>query len=457
MTGRRWVTALAVAVAAASSTGMHDAHAFCGFYVSGSGAPLANNATQVVLMREGTRTVLSMQNSYQGPPQDFAMVVPVPVVLQRENVKTLERDVFERVDRLTAPRLVEYWEQDPCPKPMPIQEYARSASFGLGAVAAGAPAGAPAPPPVKIEAQFTVGEYDIVVLSATDSTALDMWLHQNGYKIPAGAEPYLRPYVQMGMKFFVAKVDVAKVKFERTGNGPEQAMLSPLRFHYDSDSFNLPIRLGLINSTGTQDLVVTILAPGQRYEVANYDNVAVPTNVDVSDATRNAFASFYATLFDETVQRHPRSVVTEYSWSANSCDPCPTPPLQPSDLMTLGADVLPSTAPPLPPEAGHPSCDRDLDRPAGPSSSRACTRATRRTRSATTSSSARRRPSSAAGNSCRATESSNEGLAPTRRTISRRATSSAIRGPGRWHARIRCAAFGVGRRDATLGPAAGRR
>ena len=62
------------------------------------------------------------------------------------------------------------------------------------------------------------------------ATCLLYTSHQNGYKIPAGAEPYLRPYVQMGMKFFVAKVDVAKVKFERTGNGPEQAMLSPLRF-----------------------------------------------------------------------------------------------------------------------------------------------------------------------------------------------------------------------------------
>jgi MYXO-CTERM domain-containing protein len=282
------------------------------------------------------------------------MVVPVPIVLRKENVKTLPREVFDRVDRLTAPRLVEYWEQDPCPKPSPVRAYPASASLALDGVADMRGRGAGAPPPVKIEAQFTVGEYDIVVLSATDSTALDTWLRQNGYKIPAGAEPYLRPYVQMGMKFFVAKVDVAKVKFERTGSGPEQAALSPLRFHYDSDTFSLPIRLGLINSSGTQDLVVTVLSPGQRYEVANYDNVAVPTNVDVSDATRNQFASFYATLFDETVQRHPRSVVTEYSWAANSCDPCPTPPLEQSDLMTLGADVLPSAAPAPTPGSGAP-------------------------------------------------------------------------------------------------------
>ena len=70
------------------------ARAFCGFYVSGAGADLFNNATQVVLMREGTRTVLSMQNNYQGPPSDFAMVVPVPVVLEKENVKTLPHEIF---------------------------------------------------------------------------------------------------------------------------------------------------------------------------------------------------------------------------------------------------------------------------------------------------------------------------------------------------------------------------
>src|SRR5262245_24112241 len=100
------VVALGVLASAA------PAHAFCGFYVGGAGAELYNNATLVVMMREGTRTVLSMQNNYQGPPSGFAMVVPVPVVLQEDNVKTLPREIFARVDKLSAPRLVEYWEQD---------------------------------------------------------------------------------------------------------------------------------------------------------------------------------------------------------------------------------------------------------------------------------------------------------------------------------------------------------
>jgi hypothetical protein len=95
------------------------AHAFCGFYVGGSGQKLFNDATQVALMRDGTRTILAMQNDYRGPLEDFAMVVPVPVVLKPTDVKVLDPAVFQRLDSLGSPRLVEYWEQDPCPPPEP--------------------------------------------------------------------------------------------------------------------------------------------------------------------------------------------------------------------------------------------------------------------------------------------------------------------------------------------------
>jgi MYXO-CTERM domain-containing protein len=326
------------------------ARAFCGFYIEGSGKELYNNATQVVLMREGTRTVLSMQNNYQGPPEDFALVIPVPVVLQEENVKTLPRDVFEHIDKLDAPRLVEYWEADPCAIDEPMADMA----------ATGMPMPS-APPPksrasenlgVTIEAQFAVGEYQIVILSATDSTGLDTWLKQEGYKMPPGAEPYLRPYVEGGSKFFVAKIDVKKVSFE---NG--MATLSPLRFHYDTDEFSLPIRLGMVNAKDSQDLIVHILSRGERYEVANYPNAFIPTNIDVRDSTRDKFAEFYAALYDKTVEANPGAVITEYSWDAGTCDPCPTPALTFSELATLGADVIDAIGQPGP-SPGPPASGR---------------------------------------------------------------------------------------------------
>jgi MYXO-CTERM domain-containing protein len=345
--------ALGLSLSAAGLAASPEAAAFCGFYVSGADAKLFNNATMVVLMREGTRTVLSMQNNYQGPPEDFAMVVPVPIVLQKENVKTLPDAVFDRVDQLAAPRLVEYWEQDPCmdlrseredaPMPMAAAPMARGRSAKATELG------------VTIEAQFEVGEYEIVILSAKDSLGLDTWLRQEKYKIPEGAEPILRPYVQGGMKFFVAKVNVEKVTFQGG-----MAKLSPLRFHYDTETFSLPVRLGLLNSSGKQDLIVHILARRQRYELSNYKNVSIPTNLDVAESARDQFGPFYAALFDRTLEENPGAIVTEYAWDANTCDPCPTPALTPSELSTLGADVLPGaepspeSAPPPPSRPGAP-------------------------------------------------------------------------------------------------------
>ncbi|MEZ4460656.1 MAG: DUF2330 domain-containing protein [bacterium] len=308
-----------------------SASAFCGFYVGGAGAEMFADATQVVLLRDGTTTVLSMQNRYDGPAEGFAMVVPVPVVLQEGNVKTLDNQLFNTIDTLTSPRLVEYWEQDPC---TPQYEYDFAASPQAGNVNNSTNED---PGTVTVEAQFSVGEYDIVILSTDQGTALDSWLSTNNYSVPPAAAPYYQPYVNAGMYFFVAKVDPTKVAFDANG----KAVLSPLRFNYTSPEFSLPIRLGMINSNGQQDLIVNILARNQRYEVANYPNVFVPTNIEVVDAVRNDFASFYKSLFARTLKENPGSAITEYSWNAGSCDPCPGPShCSQKTSETLGGDVI---------------------------------------------------------------------------------------------------------------------
>lgn len=329
-----------------------DARASGAFYVTAASPSAASpsaakpvaEASHVVLMREGTRTVVSLQNDYKGPPERFAMVVPVPVAVQPENVKTLRREVFDRIERLSAPRLVETWEQDPCAKaPSAGEPTASGADPGdggsprrsllAGAVRLGGST-------VVIEALFQVGEYEIAVLGAKGSSDLETWLRENDYSLPDNAEPVLRPYVAAGSKFLAAKVDVTKVKLE---NG--RASLSPLRFHYDSERLELPVHLGMLSSPGTQDLLVHVLAPSQRYVVANHPNVFIPTDLDVTEATRRSFPAFYAALLDHTLAKTPSAVVTEYVWSSSSCDPCPAgvSGLSETDLATLGADVLPST------------------------------------------------------------------------------------------------------------------
>jgi hypothetical protein len=290
---------------------------------------------------------MSMSNNYKGPAEDFAMVVPVPVVLRKEDVKTLAPDVFQHIDALSAPRLVEYWEQDPC-YIEPPREMMRK---GGVPAAPGAAASAVGGHGVTVEARFAVGEYEIVILSAKEASGLEAWLRENHYKIPAAAAPALAPYIRDKMKFFVAKVNIQKVQRDSHG----LVVLSPLRFAFESQELRLPVRLGLLNAAGKQDLIVYVLHPDSRFEVANYTNVFIPTNLEVMDEVRKSFGAFYAQLFDAALEREKgRAVVTEYAWQTTSCDPCPVPPLQAADLATLGDDVLSGALPPAPAKGGAP-------------------------------------------------------------------------------------------------------
>ena len=308
--------------------------AFCGFFVAGSSSPLYNNASQVALYRKGNHTVMTMSNNYKGPPEDFAMVVPVPVVLQKDQVRTLNPKVFTKLDELTAPRLVEYWEQDPCGSGGSIG-YASAGLRGRAMAAKSADRDdSAADYGVKIEAQFSAGEYEVLILSAQDSTGLEQWLRLQKYNIPQGAAAALAPYIRDQMKFFVAKVDIKKVKRD----SHDLVVLSPLQFSFDAAELRLPVRLGLLNAEAHQDLIVYLLHQSKRFEVANYPNFFIPTNLEVVNETRNNFGGFYAELFDETLRRqNNRAVITEYAWDSGSCDPCPTPPLTASELHTLGA------------------------------------------------------------------------------------------------------------------------
>ena len=55
-----------IAVLAASAA---PAYAFCGFYVAKADTKLFNKASQVVLVRDGDRTVVTMANDFRGDPR----------------------------------------------------------------------------------------------------------------------------------------------------------------------------------------------------------------------------------------------------------------------------------------------------------------------------------------------------------------------------------------------------
>ncbi|WP_066425958.1 DUF2330 domain-containing protein [Anabaena sp. 4-3] len=326
------------------------AWAFCGFYVAKADTKLYNQASQVVIARDGDRTVLTMANDYQGEVKDFAMVVPVPTIIKQEQVRVAEPKIIERLDAFSAPRLVEYFDEDPC---APVAQ--RSPVFlaaPSAAVNETARARSDRTLGVTVEARFNVGEYDIVILSAKESGGLETWLNRNGYKIPRGAKQLLKPYIRASMKFFVAKVNLEK--FEKSG----YQLLRPLQISYQSPKFILPIRLGMINSTSEQDLIVYILSPKGQAEITNYRTVKVPSNVNIPVFVKEEFGDFYKSTFQTAYTKEGKKVAfLEYAWDMSNCDPCAADPLTPEELKQAGVFWLDGDSQndaPIPPNFRRP-------------------------------------------------------------------------------------------------------
>jgi len=308
------------------------ASAFCGFYVAKADAKMFNKSSKVVLARIGQQTAITMASDYEGKPSEFALVVPVPSFIKKDQIGVVDTKTVDHLDAFTAPRLVEYYDPNPC------ETVSRVAAVPLTAAT---PAGLPVPQKheyrgVKVEAQYDVAEYDISILSADESDGLIRWLTDNGYKIPAGADPVVGSYIKQKMHFFVAKVNIKRFDALR------RAYLQPLQVRYETGKFMLPLRLGTVNANGPQDLTIYALTRKGRIEVTNYRTVKVPSNVDVPLFVAGDFTNVYKTLFDRAVaHENMHGVFAEYAWDMGWCDPCAAQPLSNPELAELGASWVP--------------------------------------------------------------------------------------------------------------------
>ncbi len=314
------VVAMSITVTVCST-----AQAFCGFYVSRADTELYNQASQVVMVRDGDRTVITMANDFSGDAADFAVVIPVPTAVAREQINVGDRSVIEHLDAYTAPRLVEYHDPDPCTRFQRFDRMVESSATPSGAGGSARARG------VTIEASYTVGEYDILILSATQSDGLVRWLDENGYRLPKGADAVVGSYIKQGMRFFVARVNLeeqARLGF---------SFLRPLQVAFESRRFMLPIRLGTLNAVGKQELFIYALTRSGRVETTNYRTVSIPSNLDIPEFVEHEFADFYRAMFDARVRaENERAVFLEYAWDMAWCDPCAADPLSAAELRSLG-------------------------------------------------------------------------------------------------------------------------
>lgn len=287
------------------------AHAFCGAYVGGEGEELSNYASEVVLARYGTRTTLTLVSDYTGDASNFALLLPLPVVIGPEDVNVVDPALLDWIDAYSVPREVEYtcdtlfsgssWGCAPFGCSVGSDYYGYRDSGGV--------------------ISWSEHGYDFVVLTAEESADLLGWLATNGYAVPAGGEAILQEYIDAGSYFLAAKVSLDG--FHREGD-----WLWPIQVGYHSDVFSLPIRIGTISSQGMQDLVIyglNDIADGEM-AISNFDEFGLTEECMLE--VGEDFGEWYPT-FVETANPDGAGWVREYSWdleptidSGYHCDPC---------------------------------------------------------------------------------------------------------------------------------------
>ncbi len=186
---------LVLSLSAALAVPLVPALGFCGFYVAQAESRLFNKSSKVVLAWDAGHATITMASDYEGDPKAFALIVPVPTIVAKTDIRVVDTKLIDGLDAYSAPRLTEYFDRDPCAtvpeyvyKALPVPTVSRftgGASFGDDRG-------------VTIEARYAVGVYDILILSAKESDGLTGWLRDNDYRIPEGAGAVLGSYIKQG-------------------------------------------------------------------------------------------------------------------------------------------------------------------------------------------------------------------------------------------------------------------
>jgi hypothetical protein len=266
---------VATAVSAVSFAGQRPASACGGCFHPPTQTVTDITDERMLLAVSATQSTLYDQIEYSGSPTSFAWVLPIHGTV---NVGLSADVLFDSIDTLTATQI------NPPPQNCPTPNCAFNGPSGFGGgLALSAGTGADAAATVQILTQANVGPYETVQLHSTDSSALDTWLTQNGYNIPAAVQPILAAYVAEGFDFLAMKLL------------PDQGVqaMRPVRVTTPGASLSLPLRMASVGTGPVTGITIWVVADG-RYEPQNFPFFHIDDSQLVWDWSQNI--SNYTTL-----------------------------------------------------------------------------------------------------------------------------------------------------------------
>lgn len=170
-------------------------------YACGCGAMVVDRNSQVSVDREtsvvswsGGAEQIVMQLTVRGTAPEAAWIMPVP---HRATVELGDASLFSELETLTAPvRETRHY----------FWPHADDWPFGGSGSTSGDSAAPSAAAPVGVVGRERLGPFDVARLTATDPTALEGWLTENGFELPDRLSTALRPYVEQKWEYVAIRL-----------------------------------------------------------------------------------------------------------------------------------------------------------------------------------------------------------------------------------------------------------
>lgn len=201
--------------------------------------PVDQQAERIVFAVDDTGTTMIVQISYTGRPEDFAWVLPVPDVPERDSLGTFPAAALQALDVNTSAIF------------MRPPECVWAGLDGGGSEET--------TPGVTVHISETVGPYEVAVIEATTGGPLFDWLRENGYRLGAAMEPIIEAYVGEGMKLLALRLH------PNSGTGD----IAPFKLRLPPSPPSIPIRLTSIAAEPEMGFLVFVFAD-TRYGPTDY-------------------------------------------------------------------------------------------------------------------------------------------------------------------------------------------
>lgn len=226
-----------------------------------------------VFYREGMETI-AIRPGFTGTVEQFGMLVPLPSV---PSLHKIDERTFTQLEAAVDPPqvTVHIYEEQPITS-MPSRDYGAAAEKSADDLGAGGDAMQLRRDQVVVVKEEAIGMYEVAVLAAGSSSALQRWMEDNAFRYPTGMDDVVEDFVAQRWMFVAIKSHVAPTETTQGKpgmRGVDAAMpagskfdgyVQGMAFRFKVSEPVIPMRLSVFNGDDTHNRVYVLTEGGVR-------------------------------------------------------------------------------------------------------------------------------------------------------------------------------------------------